>query len=422
MCKVTIIDSMCGTGKTSYAINEMTKEDNEDMNYIYITPYLNEVKRIKDNVTNRRFYEPTNKNSKGSKLQSFKDLIIKDKDITSTHALFTSVDGETNELLKNSNYTLILDEVMNVIETKKITVDDFEAILEQGFIKIDEETNKITWVKDYSGRWEDIKLLAENDNLYLHSRKYKDSDKVILLVWTFPINIFKCFKNIFILTYLFDGQLQRAYYDMFNIKYTYKSVRYIDNEFKLVDYIDYNHEDKERLKQLINIYEGKLNLIGDDDYSLSSSWLKNIKNRETLKKLKNNTYNYFRHILNSKAKFNMWTTLISEVGEKGSARVKTLLSGEGYTKGFVACNCRATNDYAHKTNIAYLLNRFLNPLDKGFFEDKDIKVNEDLWALSELIQFIWRSAIRNNEPINIYLPSKRMRELLVDYINNKLKI
>lgn len=423
MCKVTIIDSMCGTGKTSYAINKMINTDNEDMNYIYITPYLDEVKRIKTSVTNRKFYEPTNRNKKGSKLQGFKDLIIKDKDIASTHALFTSVDNETYDLLNSSNYTLILDEVMNVIDTKKITLSDFNILLERELIVIEQKTNKIVWNKeDYDGRYNDIKLLAENDNLYLHTRSKAD-DKVILLVWTFPINIFKSFKEIYILTYLFKGQLQRAYYDMFNIKYVYKSVRYIDNEFKLIDYIDYNHEDKDNLKELINIYDGKLNNIGDKKFSLSSSWLKNPKNEEQLNKLKNNTYNYFRNILNSKAKFNMWTTILGQTNDdKSVAKVKTLLSRERYSKGFVSCNCRATNIYSHKNCIAYLLNRYLNPFDKGFFEDKGIIINEDLWTLSELIQFIWRSAIRNNEPIYIYLPSERMRELLKDYIDNKLNI
>lgn len=420
MCKVTIIDSMCGTGKTSYAINLMTNTSSNDMNYMYITPYLDEVTRIKTNVNNRRFYEPTNRNKKGSKLQGFKDLIIKDKDIASTHALFTSVDNETYDLIRNSNYTLILDEVMNVIDTIKVSRADFDIMLEMKLIEI-QENNKVVWINaDYTGKFDEFRLLADNDNLYLHTRN-KTDDKVILLVWTFPVGIFKAFKEIYILTYLFKGQLQRAYYDMYEIKYNYKSVRYIDNEFKLVDYIDYNHEDKDHLKELINIYDGKLNSIGDKDYSLSSSWLKDIKNRSQLDKLKNNTYNYFKNILKSKAKFNMWTTILGKDKEDNkSERVRIALSGDGYARSFVPVNCRATNVYANKNCIAYLVNRFLNPLDKGFFEDKGIIINEELWSLSELIQFIWRSAIRNNKEIYIYIPSKRMRDLLQDYINNKL--
>ena len=423
MCKITIIDSIMGSGKTSYVINKM--QQNTDTNYIYITPYLQEVDRVKKAVTNRKFYEPTVKNYKGTKLQGFKDLIIKDRDITSTHALFSSVDDEVYQLIKNSKYTLILDEVMNVIETITLKASDFKTLINQKLIEVDEE-NRIIWLDEtYDGdRFADIKLLAQNDNLFLHSRSSKDlndNSKITLLVWTFPTKIFKCFKEIYILTYLFDGQIQRYYYDMYNIKYDYKSIRLIDNEFKLVDYIDSTEENREHIKQLINIYEGKLNIIGDDKYSLSASWLKNPKNKELLSKLKNNTVNYFKHIVKTKAKDNMWTTLISETNDdKSTAKIKTLLSGGGYASGFVACNARATNVYKHKISNAYLLNRFLNPLDRGFFEDKGIRVNEDLWALSELLQWLWRSRIRENEPINVFIPSQRMRNLLIDYLNNEI--
>lgn len=117
----------------------------------------------------------------------------------------------------------------------------------------------------------------------------------------------------------------------------------------------------------------------------------------------------------------MWTTLLSQVNDENStAKVKTLLSGGGYTNGFVSCNARATNEYKTKVSLAFLLNRFLNPLDKGFFEDKQVKINEDLWALSELLQWVWRSRIREGHPINVYVPARRMRELLISYLNNEI--
>lgn len=63
----------------------------------------------------------------------------------------------------------------------------------------------------------------------------------------------------------------------------------------------------------------------------------------------------------------------------------------------------------------------MNPYIKQFFLDREVKVNEDVFALSELIQWIWRSRIRNNEPINLYIPSKRMRELLTGWLNGEIK-
>ena len=41
-----------------------------------------------------------------------------------------------------------------------------------------------------------------------------------------------------------------------------------------------------------------------------------------------------------------------------------------------------------------------------------------MYALSEMIQFICRSAIRKNEKIQVYVPSERMRNLLRQYVSD----
>ena len=45
----------------------------------------------------------------------------------------------------------------------------------------------------------------------------------------------------------------------------------------------------------------------------------------------------------------------------------------------------------------------------------------DAYALSEMIQFICRSRVRRGEPIYCYIPSKRMRELLIDWLNCRIQ-
>ena len=57
-------------------------------------------------------------------------------------------------------------------------------------------------------------------------------------------------------------------------------------------------------------------------------------------------------------------------------------------------------------------------ISNNFFNLKGIEFNEDEYALSELIQWIFRSAIRDGKSINIYLPSKRMRTFLINWLNN----
>ena len=126
--------------------------------------------------------------------------------------------------------------------------------------------------------------------------------------------------------------------------------------------------------------------------------------------LKNNMRNYFSNILKAKEGTILWTTYKDYKGK---------LKGAGNSNGFIACNVRATNNHSETYNLAYMLNRYLHPHIVNFFRQNDIVVDQDLYALSELVQWIWRSRIRNRQPINIYIPSMRMRELLTDWLDGK---
>ena len=45
--------------------------------------------------------------------------------------------------------------------------------------------------------------------------------------------------------------------------------------------------------------------------------------------------------------------------------------------------------------------------------------DKDLWALSNMIQFVFRSRLRDDEPINLYVPSRRMRELFKRWLDGE---
>jgi hypothetical protein len=85
--------------------------------------------------------------------------------------------------------------------------------------------------------------------------------------------------------------------------------------------------------------------------------------------------------------------------------------------GFIPSNAKATNDYRRVASVAYLVNVFYNPLIKSYFESMDVPVYEDLYALSQMVQWIWRSRIREKEPITVYIPSERMRGLLKRWLD-----
>lgn len=396
--KIKVVDSIMGSFKTTNAF-KMINSSPAEVNYIYVTPYLDEVDRCKKMCKERRFYDP--KHLGKGKLNHLHNLLLGKKDIATTHALFKMATPETYKLLKANNYILILDEVMGVIDQVGISPYDLKD-LKENYLDID-DFGHAKWKEDavdYYGKFKEYKNMADNDNLIVIDDE--------ILIWSFPAKIFQSFKDVYILTYMFEAQIQKYYFDRYDIEYDYyysSKNGYHKN--------DNGHTDRQRVQEIsshINIYDGHLNDIADDYYTLSKNW--HIKNKDgvLMEQLGNNIYNYFRHIIGTNSSDNMWTTFKD---------FKDDLKGSGYTKGFVPLNARATNAYSEKKTLAYCVNVFLSPIITKYFKKYDIDIDEEKYALSEFIQWIWRSQIRNNKDIDIYIPSIRMRRLLINYLEGK---
>lgn len=394
--KIVVIDSIMGSGKTTWAINKMNSSP--DDKFIYITPYLDEIQRVKElTKANNKMYEPTYKGN--SKTNHFHEMLADGKNVCSTHALFQNANQVTREVLHANEYTLILDEVMNVVEEFFISTDDMELLFDQKLVYI--EDSYLLWnsdKSDYSGKFENIKNMALNRNLVFVGEK--------LLFWNFPVDIFKYFKEVYILTYLFDAQIQKHYYDFHGIKYTKKQ---LDDDYKLIPYTTKKEKDDiKKIRHLINIYDGKLNNIGEPDFSLSKNWF-DRKDKATEKVLKNNLVNWFNNMNKEyKSDVRLWTTF-----KDAQSRLK----GSGYSKRFTSINLRATNDYIESAVLAYCCNRYTKPTVKAFFRKRGVEMDEDMYAVSEMIQWIWRSRVRRGEEVYLYIPSKRMRDLLKDHLS-----
>ena len=203
---------------------------------------------------------------------------------------------------------------------------------------------------------------------------------------------------------MFDAQMQRYYYDFYGVEFKYIGVE--GNSVDTYHFVDHKTELKTDYRKLIKIEFGTpLNSVGNNPYALSVNWYK--KNIDTYKNiLKNNIYNFFMHYSKTPSNKNLWTTYKDYV---------PLLKGNGYAKSFLSCNARATNAYMDRTAVAYMCNIFFNPILKDFFLSKGVRIDESNYALSELIQFVFRSAIRNGEKVYFYIPSSRMRNLFYNW-------
>jgi hypothetical protein len=418
--KVTVVDSPCGSGKTNWAIKFINRSPSRNNKFIFITPFLSECERIIAECEHKNFIQPNTGRGRGKKLNDLLDLVKSGKNIVSTHALFSSLNSNMLQLFKQYNYTLIIDESINVVENISLyekndvlgeekTNNDILTLKQNEFILRD-EGGKLLWNNEkVLGKYEELKSLVESSDIFFTNDES--------LVWTFPKDVFikDMFNNVYVLTYQFHNQIQRYYFEYFNIKYEMKS---IDKDEELIDYnSDNDILFRKNIAKLINICNSeKLNLVGQSYRdkagrrlytTLSINWTKN--NPDALITLNKNIQNYFKNITKSSGKDRMWTTF-----KMFKSNLKSPTCSE---KNFVHIGSRATNEFGDRKHLCYPVNRYLNPFITKFFFKQGIKIDQDGYALSEMVQWIWRSAIRNGEKINIYIPSERMRNLLTTWLN-----
>lgn len=150
---------------------------------------------------------------------------------------------------------------------------------------------------------------------------------------------------------------------------------------------------------LIHILENeKLNHIGRNKHGLSRKWFYDDNHQQDVIQLKKHMHNYFHNICKSKSSECLWTTY---------DEVAPLIADKGFKKGFASLN---NNNVMNRKYLAFACNLFYPSGDKFL-------ISENNYALSEMLQFIWRSAIRDGKEIWIYIPSIRMRNLLKQWIN-----
>lgn len=396
MNTITVVDARMGRGKSSAAIRYMNRYKGTKR-FLYITPYLNEVDRICEQCD----FDQSDSDYM-SKSAELKLLMRAGKNISATHSLFYLMDKEALDLVRVNHYSLIIDESIQVIERLNVTNKDFELILGQ-LAEVDDD-GVIQWKdKEYDGRFCDYKEIAETGSL-------RRLDNALLNVMN-P-DMLRAFDEVFMLTYLFDGQYQKAYLDYFGFEYRIVGVEQDDKGFFFSEApdnpppIDY--------RSLINIVDTpSMNKAGNGKFALSKSWFsRRGYDHPDIRSLRSNLKKYFQDVTSGDANTRLWTSFKDD-----QSKLTDRKTGR-FRNNFLQVSARATNEYRERTDIAYLANRFVDPNLMKFFATKDISINAEHFALSEMLQWIWRSAIRDDKPINLYIPSSRMRKLLTDWIES----
>lgn len=75
-----------------------------------------------------------------------------------------------------------------------------------------------------------------------------------------------------------------------------------------------------------------------------------------------------------------------------------------------------TEKYENKKSLAYLVNYFLPVEIREIVNQIFVDFDVDMCTLRYLLKWIEKSQIYNGKPIDIYIPSERMRNLLIGWI------
>ena len=407
MCKIKVLDAVMGAGKTRYIFQNIKDriEAGESLKILYVSPFLTEVGdpdskipevsqgRVHRECPEANFKSPT---KSPSKRVSLKRLLIDGENICCTHALFEDMDEETAELLKTQGYEVIIDEAIEAVkgyDEKKVKKGDWKFIHQS--IAVDPDSCLVRWtdLDNSPTSFDHIKILCQEKRLYY----YRNSFWILEL----PLSILTKAKQVTICTYMFEASVLNCYLNKYNLPF-----EYIDNE---AVGLESEQAIISRANQLITFVDSSYaKEIGKSKLSKTAydnmSGKKLTTYRGYLEKLVE------RHLKEVKGSELIWTCY----GDQ-----KRLLSGKGYTRSWLPCNARATNDYADKKAGIYLVDRYVHPMVNSFLKESDAEVQEELYALSEMLQWIWRLRIRNDEPIQLVIPSKRMRDLLQRWLDGQ---
>lgn len=403
---IKICDCIMSAGKSVSCINYMN--DHPDDKFIYITPYTDEARRIVDNCPALNFKEPSDKHKETgfSKSRHTAELLKARENVASTHQCFKFYTNDMLQDIIDGGYTLMIDENVSVLEEyKDVTACDIDLMLNSGYIALNDDDYHLT-DKEYTGTWgrEFIRLLRSRTLITVGNDGNQN-----YYYWAMPKDLLNAFKDIVIMTYMFEGTDMYYYLQMNGMPYVYIGVRHDETGYHFDESLVGSSDSFGYIRDKIHICDRQnRNDIGEKENALSINWFKNPKS--DIDGLRSQLYNWFNNDNRGVGKNKrLWATIGDSHG-----KLRTV----GAWNNNLAFNYRATNNYADRTILAYPANIYVNVDKKNFYAKHGLAFNEEQYALSTMIQWIWRSAIRKGEDIWVYIPSKRMRMLMIRWLDD----
>ena len=399
---VTIRDYPCGSGKTTSMIEGFFS----DLKYLVIVSSLTEVVRVIEWSKSIPFQQPrVNDNDAGTKTKSLENMVLQRQNIAATHSLFECLVPLARQGLL-SDYDIIIDEVPEVVRSvsskSKVSIEEF--YLNTGYMTVDTGTGQVRPTNKWWSMRDDV-----DDTLSATILNYANTGCLYLLeghlfIWAMPKELLTAGRTTKILTYKSEGSVLLSYLKKLDVSVEVAKDNQREEAFREKASQLITIKDIPALPRLPLSHSGQLAGMSKSNYCRTVvNALKNLRGRQ-LKDLPT------ENILITCAKDGWY--------KKGNEEVAgPFASGSKLFQGanWVAKITRGTNDYAHCSHLVYLYDQHVNPYVARWLED-NTRAFDDAYALTELIQWVWRSRIRNGQPITLYLPSPRMRRLMEEWL------
>jgi hypothetical protein len=430
--EIELLDAMCGTGKT-YNLFKFIAANPEEC-YLYVTPMLSEVSTrpteelAKFPETGIVFEEPTGEGfaTKGDHLLA---LLSKGKNVICTHALYLGLGKAGVAHIARYGYTTIWDEELGMIEPLNdgiLAREDRKVLIKEGVIATDSD-GRVHWNNDAWGdgnsAFASVRKMAEDGSLY------STRDGTFFNVQV-PIDVVSAAKRVIVATYLFEGSVLQGFLKIKGIGHR----PFVFDGLALRDVAEL----KKALRDRVELYDctkttdkllEALKIPVDDlaakrrSSALSSTWFMGAK-KDQISLLGNHIRNVARQMDASPA--NLMYTLPSDVaGKNGNKWIKNgkkVIKVKGYAPEscFLHKGARATNDYVHKTSAIHMYNRFANPAVTRYLAENGAEVDQENFALAEMVQWFFRTAIRvpNGPKVKLHIVSPRMAYLFNEWLNS----
>ena len=365
------------------------------------------------------FVEPDkDDNDQGTKTSSLESQLLLGNNIATTHEMYERLVPFVNAGLLD-DYDIIIDEVPNVVKSvaSKSRTSIQEFYVDAGYMDVDVRTGLVRPTHKWRQNQEQV-----SDTLSPKILKYAESGCLYLqdgemFIWALPERILSAGNSVTVMTYKAEGSMLLSYLRKLDLPFEVCNDNLLEEEFRAKASELIVIEDIPALSKMKLTFSGQQKGMSSSPYySKVSRSLKNLKER----KLVGVDINKILLTCNKDA----WLKANNDNQPKPESKEnkKTKFKPGVFAKNsrikdveWISNTTRGTNDYIHCSHLIYLYDQNINPVVARWLGDSSRAFN-DAYALTELIQLVWRSRVRRGEPITIYLPSLRMRRIFEEWL------